>query len=288
MFAQLARDIARRGDDPRVRLEADTSGGQLHLRATVVDDDGRTESFRRLKVRVGGPEGFRQEVALEAVGAGSYAAIVPLSQPGAYIATAVDEIGGEPVATTGAVLSTGEELRPTGSDRALLTRIANMTGGKMRPTLAGIFKDRVAKRFSYRDLTNWLMALGAIGLLLSVGSRRFAFPESLTRWYSRRRRRKKERRAEPTPPPATQTAERLLEKKSARAEHAPRRHGPVPAAPAGPGVPAQRAAPIGDAPPRSVPRVATRRPARRAARASPKKLSAAEILLARRKGKPKG
>ena len=58
--------------------------------------------------------------------------------PGAYIATALDEMSGEPVGTTGAVLTAGEELRPTRIRfRALLARIAELTGGKVRDTLAG-------------------------------------------------------------------------------------------------------------------------------------------------------
>ncbi len=176
LFGQLARDVARRADDPRVRLEADASGGELHVRATVVGDDGRAESFRRLRARVAGPDGFRREVTLEGVGAGAYAATVPLSRPGAYVATAIDELSGEPTGTTGAVLSAGEELRPTGTDRALLGRIASMTRGKQRDTLAGIFEDRVAERFAYRELTPWLLLLSGALLLMGVGARRFAPP----------------------------------------------------------------------------------------------------------------
>ncbi len=179
LFGQLARDIARVADDPHVRLEADASGGELHVRATVVDDDGRTESFKRLKARVGGPDGFSHEIALEAVGAGSYAATLPLGRPGSYIVTAVDELGGQPLGTTGAVLTAGEELRPTGSDRALLARIAGLTGGKVRDTLAGIFNDREARRFAYRGIGNSLLVLAALALLLGVAARRLALPPAL-------------------------------------------------------------------------------------------------------------
>ena len=68
MVAQLGRHISRLEDDSRVRLEADTSSGQLHLRANAVDDDGRAQSFRRLRVRVSGPDGFSRDVPLEAAG----------------------------------------------------------------------------------------------------------------------------------------------------------------------------------------------------------------------------
>ncbi|HEY8087328.1 MAG TPA: VWA domain-containing protein [Polyangiaceae bacterium] len=179
LFGQLGRDLARKTDDPRVRLEADTSGGELHVRADVVGDDGRAQTFRRLKAHVAGPDGFTRDVPLEAVGAGRYAATLPLSRPGTYVAAAKDEVNGEPVGTTGAVLSAGEELRPTGSDRVLLARIAAMTGGKVRDTLAGLFDDRAARRFAYKSIVPWLAVVSALAMLLMVAARRAGVPDVL-------------------------------------------------------------------------------------------------------------
>jgi hypothetical protein len=163
-----------------VRLESDASGGELHVRADVVGDDGRAQTFRRLRVLVAGPDGFSRDLPLEAVGAGRYAANLPLSRPGTYVATAKDESDGSAVGTTAAVLDRGEELRPTGSDRALLVRIASMTGGKMRDTLAGAFDDRTAQRFSYAPLAQWLSLLAGIALVLAVAARKMALPERFT------------------------------------------------------------------------------------------------------------
>ena len=177
LFGQIARDVARKADDPRVRLESDASGGELHVRADIVGDDGRAQTFRRLTVHVAGPDGFSRDVPLDAVGAGRYAASVPLDRPGTYIAAAKDEVSNESVGTTGAALGAGEELRPTGSDRVLLTRLAAMTGGKVRDTLAGIFDDRAAKRFAYTPLATPLVMFAAVSMLLAVASRRLGIPE---------------------------------------------------------------------------------------------------------------
>lgn len=177
LIAQVARDVSRKAEDARVRVEADTSGGELHLRANVVGDDGRTQSFRRLTAHVAGPDGFARDVVLEASGAGAYSATVPLSRPGTYIAVARDELTGEALGTAGAALTAGEELRPTGSDLALLSRIAELTGGKKRDTLAGIYGDRASRRFSYEDITPTLLLLGALALLLAVAARRLAVPD---------------------------------------------------------------------------------------------------------------
>jgi hypothetical protein len=192
MFGQLGRDVARKADDPRVRLESDASGGELHVRADVVGDDGRAQSFRRLVVHVAGPDGFVRDVPLEAVGAGRYAASVPLTRPGTYVALAKDEVTGEPVGTTGAVLTAGEELRPTGSDRALLARIATMTNGKVRDTLGGAFDDRAARRFAYKPMMTWLVLASALAMLLAVAARRLGMPAFVSAWAERSRQRREE------------------------------------------------------------------------------------------------
>lgn len=296
LFGQLARDLTRRADDPRVRLEADAAGGELHVRANLVGDDGRAESFRRLKARVAGPDGFQREIPLEAVGAGAYAATIPLSRPGAYIATAIDEIAGDAVATTGAVLSAGEELRPTGTDRGLLTRVAEITGGQVRDTLAGIFKERSVKRFAYTSLTPPLLLLAALALLFGVGARKLALPERLSslpaRWRARARAREArtqaaaEARAEESRA-ATSTLGALRERKHERGAELPHPRVTTDAAPPsvprfGHATPAPR--PV-VAPPPAHAAQAGAEPA--AGPASSRQMSAAEILLARRRGRRK-
>ncbi|MEB2313570.1 MAG: VWA domain-containing protein [Polyangiaceae bacterium] len=297
LFGQLARDIARVADDPHVRLEADASGGELHVRATVVDDDGRTESFKRLKAHVGGPDGFSREVALEAVGAGAYAATVPLSRPGSYIVTAIDELGGEPLATTGAALTAGEELRPTGTDRALLGRIAAMTGGKLRDTLAGVFEERDALRFAYRSLDAWLLGLSAFALLFGVAARRVAVPEWLggagarLRARARRRDERRRERALHRQASAERTAQAMSALRGAKERSVTRvvDDAPPPSVPrfgqVRPPPVASRAPPPSASP--TAPPAATRQHTSQASEGPPpeRKQSAAEILLARRRGR---
>jgi Ca-activated chloride channel homolog len=196
LFGQIARDVARKAEDPRVRLEADAVGGELHVRATVVGDDGRAQTFRRLAIAVGGPDGFTRKMSLEAVGAGAYAATIPLARPGKYLATAVDEISNEMVGSAGAVLNAGQEMRPTGTDRALLTRVASMTGGKVRDSLAGVFRDRATTRFAYKPLSAFLLVAAAAFLLLGVAARKFAMPEAVVNFLARRQAGRSQRRRE--------------------------------------------------------------------------------------------
>ncbi|MBN2192477.1 MAG: VWA domain-containing protein [Polyangiaceae bacterium] len=303
LFGQLGRDLSRQADDPRVRLEADAAAGELHVRATVVDDDGRAESFRRLVARVGGPDGFRTDTPLEPVGAGVYAARVPLSRPGAFVVAAVDEATQAAVGTTGAVLTIGEELRPTGTDRALLRRLAELTGGKVRDTLAGVFRDRDVLRFAYRSITETLIIWAALLLLLAVAARRLAMPEALTalpaRWRATRaaraERHARRRAAAPMADTDATTQVLLTSRREARAERAGAATGdarPHTAAPLmrPPPVAAPVERPAAAPPP--LPVAARQPPAHPAASAdggapppSARAMSAAEILLARRRGK---
>ncbi|MEP7049732.1 MAG: VWA domain-containing protein [Pseudomonadota bacterium] len=275
LFGQLGRDLSRRADNPHVRVEADTLGGQLRLRASVLDEHGHAENFKRIEVRVAGPDGFSATVPLDAAGAGAYSGSLPLSRPGAYVATAVDEQSNEALGTTAAALSAGEELRPTGTDRGALRQITAVTGGKVRDTLAGIFSDREALRFAYQSLNQLLAVLAASFLLLGVASRRLAVPDALLRasaalgtGRSRPRTRRAARTAAPQTPSAGLEALRQVKARTEAARPGPssaRLPEPILVQPT---PPARATTPS---------RPPHRPPARQA--------TAAEILLARRKGK---
>jgi uncharacterized membrane protein len=216
LFGQVARDVARRADDPNVRLQADTRDGVFRLQANVVNQRGRAETFRRLRATVAGPDGFSQTIELEATGSGSYAGALPLDRPGAYVATAVDEDTGAQLGIAGASLSAGEELRPTGTDRALLTRITEQSGGKLRDTLAGIFEDRPPRRFAYTSVAPALALAAAFLLLLMVAARRLAVPEFVSALPGQWRAQSEQRRAIRDEERARRSAERSVPSASPR------------------------------------------------------------------------
>jgi hypothetical protein len=272
----------------------------LHLRANVVDDHGRAETFRRLRATVAGPDGFSHTVELQAVGTGAYSAEVPLDRPGAYVATALDDARGTPVGIAGATLSAGEELRPTGTDRALLARIAELSGGKLRDTLTGIFEDRPDRRFAYQSITALLALLGTCGILLMVAVRRLALPAAVTALPARFKARHAERlaRAERRARDRAERAERARDTAPSAgpttAVDALRQAKSRPRDAAAPNAPVARPAPVGTVPPhlRPPPTATAARPpygsgpARESVPPSvppSRPRSAAEILLAKRK-----
>jgi hypothetical protein len=267
LFAQLARATARRADDPRLRFEAEAHDGELWLRATAVDDAGRFDSFRVLDARVGGPDGFESTVALEPAGAGRYEARVALSRFGAYVASLVDRKENQVVATSGAVLRRGDEMRPTGSDRNALQRISKLSGGTHRQTLAGIYADRPNARRRFDSLSPLFQLLTAALFFASIAARRAALPDAVSSGAARilaRVRRIKTPRLRRSGPPRRQsaTADTLVAAKLARRRGEP---------PHSEGDPLHVPAPM-------------RRPRTSKTAAEPSKQpTAAEILLARRR-----
>jgi uncharacterized membrane protein len=297
MFGQLGRDLARRADNPRVRIEADTLGGELRVRASIVDEHGHAENFRRLAVHVAGPDGFSANVPLEAAGAGAYAGSLPLARPGAYVATAVDEQTNEALGTSAAALSAGEEQRPTGTDRGLLRRITQVTGGKMRDTLAGIFSDREALRFAYQNLNQLLVVLAAALLLLGVAARRLAVPDFAVRastavlgYVASAKQRKQRVSAPRTPSPQHETLQSLRDAKTRSEAGLPTPVStPFARAPLATTEPAPRVAASSETvPPASTPRFSQPPPSAAHSssnRPAARKPTAAEILLSRRRGR---
>ncbi len=291
LFGQLGRDLARHADNPHVRLEADTSGGELKLRASVTDDRGRSESLRRLVAKVTAPDGTSSSIPLDAVGAGLYSATVPASRPGAYVASLVDEQTQKLEATTGAVLTLGDELRPTGTDRGLLRRIAEQSGGKVRDTLAGVFLDRDAERFAYTSLSPWLLCIAAFGLLLAVSARRLSVPEGLEQAWSGLRAPRPQPQPSPNTdshaPPMTTTVGALRRVRGRKTALRTPGDEPPPSVPRfsrPPPLPATPPAATPGKPPRSFARAAATVPTPSTAPAA-RQPTAAEILLARRRGR---
>lgn len=189
MLAQIARDLVRRDDDDRVRLETVAANGRLEVRATATSAGGRADSLRRLRAKVSGPDGLLREVELEPTSVGAYSASVPLDRPGTYVAVVLDEATGEAVGTSGAAWSSGDEMRAAKSDVGLLDRLSNLTGGSRRTSLREVFHDRAMRRFSYEDSSAMLAAFAAFALLASVVARKLGFPDALVPALERVRRR---------------------------------------------------------------------------------------------------
>ena len=214
LWAELARSLARRAD-PLVRVDADATGGTLHIHADARTGDGYADSLRRLSARVQGPDGQIHDVPLVPVGAGTYAAELPLQRPGAYPVAVRDEPTGAIVANGGALLLEGEEMRPA-TDPLLLDRIISLTGGRTRTSLETVFRDRVGLRRTYTPLAPVLLAMAAALMFLALVARRLAMPEFVSEWLDGRKLRTRTRTSERSAA-AQSTVAALLARRAGRA-----------------------------------------------------------------------
>ncbi len=181
LFVQLARSVARNEDDSSVRLDASMRDGRLELSVDALSAEDSLDNFRNLSATIAKPDGQLQDVTLRPSGAGRYAASLPVQRPGTYLVSVADTLSGTLLATTGLEMSTGDELEPTGTDRAALRAIAERSGGTLRESLAGIFRERLQRRPAYRSVDRALAWLGALFLLASVVARRLNWQPRPTR-----------------------------------------------------------------------------------------------------------
>ena len=233
LFGQLGRQLMRPADQPLISLEASASAGTLTVQLSAKRNDGHAQTSGTFRAIVVGPGDYRRELVLEPAQAGLYRGQLTPSAPGTYFVTAIDSATSSQVATTAVSLDSKDELA-SHSDRRLLARIAELTLGKERDTLAGIFLERPTKVAAFVPWLRPLLVLGALSLLLSVAARRLLLPDTLNRWWQARAARKLVEIRTPTASPAVtpwtssltrlvRRPERAVENSSSRTLDAPQR-----------------------------------------------------------------
>ncbi len=182
MMTQLAREIGRKADEARVRLDAVAKDGFLHINAEPAGIIGAS-GLLHLQAHVEGPDGIGRDVELLPGPGGTYLADLPIGAPGAYVVRAIDVgengQGTSPAGLAAALLSRADELRPTGSDRRALERIAELTGGVVDGPLGDVFIRRTGLRPTSFPLAPWLLPLALLLMLLGVAARRLGVPRPI-------------------------------------------------------------------------------------------------------------
>jgi len=187
LMAQLAREIGRKADEARVRLEALAKDGVLHVTAEPAGITGAA-GLLHLKAHIEGPDGLPRDVELLPGPGGTYIADLPIGAPGAYVVRAIDVgetgTGTQSAGLAAALLSRADELRPTGSDRRALERIAELTGGTVDAALADVFVRRTGLRPTTLPLAPWLLPLALALMLLGVATRRLGVPAPIEKAFA--------------------------------------------------------------------------------------------------------
>ena len=201
-WSRTVRDIARPSDSRQFDMLSSIRGDTLHLRLDAVGAESELASKNKSTaqgsfsnfLRVGGsvikPDGSLETVNLHQTGPGVYETDTPAQGEGNYIVSLfVQDPSGERHAVFGgASRPPGSELRQFSSNRAILERVAQITGGRVldpvHPDPSAIFnREAVVPSRSIRPLWWPLLAWLLVLFLLDVACRRIAWDiGAIWRW----------------------------------------------------------------------------------------------------------
>ncbi len=153
---------------------ADFAGGNAVLSVAAEDDRGLPMNFLDVAATVIGPDLAVTETTLRQTAAGHYAVEVDAPQPGAYLVRlAVAEDGivlGQQ--TLGFVAPYSPEYRTGGTDRALLGRLAAITGGSELAEPAAAFADNLPFVGAVQEIWDVLLLIVVLLFPLDIALRR--------------------------------------------------------------------------------------------------------------------
>ena len=158
---------------------ASIDGDQLSLRIEGVDDwaDDATAT-----VRVSGPDGEGTDVVLERLDGSTFAAVVSVEEAGTYAIGGAVSSDDETV-WSGIGLTTRSypaEYAPTPLGDDLMTRLANLTGGRTDPLAVEVFDPTNTVAGSSRiDLAKWLLLLSLLLWPIAVAVSRLAWKQGV-------------------------------------------------------------------------------------------------------------
>jgi Ca-activated chloride channel homolog len=159
-------------------VQVEVIGDRVTLRAQAVRPDGRYADLLDTRVTIVPPGGQARELQLPQTAPGNYAIATVVSEPGVYEARFAQRENGQPVReeTLGFTILGNQEGRAVGTNRALLERLAGLTGGKELTDPAQAFA-REARAVGERlePLWHWFALAALLLLPLDIAVRRLRF-----------------------------------------------------------------------------------------------------------------
>lgn len=171
-------------------------GPTAHFQVDATDEQGRPRDLLQTQVTLIGPTLAAQTVELEQTAAGRYEGSVLIGEPGTYMVQVVQrDAEGQPVAqrTTGLAVPYSPEYRRTGGGGALLTELAQATGGAVLASEAAAFAPTQQAASRAHALWPGLLLTAALLFPADVAVRRLRLRRSdwqrLAEWGRERLRR---------------------------------------------------------------------------------------------------
>ncbi|MEL6498317.1 MAG: VWA domain-containing protein [Planctomycetota bacterium] len=182
MWGRIAQSIARPADASDLELSTVITDGMLEARLTAADDQGNPLGALTVRANVYTPSGDAVPVVLDQVAPGEYAASIPASQAGNYIAVVRPTGADGPMLPVlgGTTQTTSLEHQTLESNRRRVEQIAAAANGSVltfQSTVPSQFFDRstVTPRRAESPLRDELLIAALALLLLDVAARRVAW-----------------------------------------------------------------------------------------------------------------
>lgn len=141
-WSQAARWSLRSPFNPNYQLEMSIDGSKGRIVIDAVDEAGEFRNFLNVGGRVISPSNEAQDVTFRQTAAGRYEAEFEVTEAGSYMlgATAGTEAeGGGDLITGGTTLSYSPEFQSSSSNKNLLYRLADITGGRVLDAASNVF-----------------------------------------------------------------------------------------------------------------------------------------------------
>ncbi len=189
LWPQMVRDVSRRDPAVRVGLRAAAAGGAgrdgdeiVYYDAVQGADSNMGAAFQSSnppQVIVTAPDGSSQKAPLQATSPGHYEARISTQQQGLYRIASADPALQLP--------STGfyreiEEMKPREVNVDLLSRISNLTGGRVFPTTAQLLDDNGSLVRERRPLWPYWLILALLLNFIEVALRKGHFARLASRF----------------------------------------------------------------------------------------------------------
>jgi Mg-chelatase subunit ChlD len=177
-WTQVTRSILRKGSRQDYQLTVRQEGGQAVVEMQAFTPEGEPINFLQPEVRISFPNGEGQTITLQQDAPGRYTGRFPLRDVGDYLLTVVEKQpdGTVRTATRGYALPYPPEYRFSRANLPLLTRIAEITGGKLNPAPDQAFRPMTRRGAAVSDMWRACLWLALMLLLLDITLRRVVLP----------------------------------------------------------------------------------------------------------------
>jgi Ca-activated chloride channel homolog len=189
-WTQVVRTSSRASAGRGLRGTLASDGQSLTLRTDATDDEGNPLDDLSMTATIYDPAGTPTDVALTAIGPGTYEARIPAAASGSYLALVKPTRAGKPLSPLllGRSINAGGELRDRTSNTALLEEIARVGSGRVldinAPESAAVFDRKgITPREALAPLTRLLLTWLIGVLMLDIAVRRIAWDRWLTRAF---------------------------------------------------------------------------------------------------------